>query len=88
MLDQNKVDPLWNADPHPLGDFIVEVLESLPEPYRSILEMRYWERLTFREIANRLGKNSRGSGKYHVGKAERQFKRAFIEAAEAKNHEG
>lgn len=86
MLDQPTVKKLWSAEPHPMGEVVVEVLESLPEPYRSILEMRYWERLTFREIADRIGKNSRGSGKYHVGKAEREFKRAFIEQAE--HHEG
>lgn len=79
LWEQDTIHPLWAPEPHVAGDLVVDVLEGLPRETRWLLEMRYWERLTFREIAVRIGKNSRGAAKYHVSKAERRFRDVFGE---------
>ena len=79
IWEQDTIHPLWAPEPHTLGDQVIEVLDSLSIEARWLLEMRYWERLTFREIAGRIGKNSRGAAKYWVTKAEKQFRKEFGE---------
>lgn len=68
---------LPNFQPHEFGELVIEIVDDMPEPYRSLLEMRYWERLKYREIADVMGWESRGNAHYHVKKAERLFSRRF-----------
>jgi len=78
VWEQADLHGLWEPDPHELGDAVVETLELISHSSKELLEMRFWERLTFREIAERIGKNSRGVAKYYVNKAEDEFKEAFM----------
>lgn len=54
--------PLWgesDVDPF-LADAVAGVVESLPEPMRSVVELRVWGRQTFEDIADQLRLSSRG----------------------------
>lgn len=44
-----------------LRDMVREAIDSLEEPWRSVLEWRYYERVSFEEIASRLGSIDRSS---------------------------
>lgn len=74
LFDRTELDPVPNPIPHVLADLIVEAVDDMPEPYRQLIEMRYWERLTYREIAERMGYNSRGNARHHVWAAEKKLK--------------
>lgn len=36
-------------------DLVARAVESLPEVYRSVVVLRYWEKMSYEEIAERLG---------------------------------
>lgn len=54
--------PLWpESTTFNLRDFIIDVsVDALPEPMRSVVELRVWGRYTFEEIARELRLSSRG----------------------------
>ena len=43
--EEEKTDPV----------FILEAVKSLKDKYREVVELRYWSRLSFREIGNMVG---------------------------------
>lgn len=64
--------PLVSADQHPLADLIRDCLEELAEEDEEafdVLTAWAYERLTYREIAERGGLAGRSSGKYKVDRA-------------------
>jgi len=42
---------------------IYQALDSLPVDYRQVIEWRYWEKLTFSEIGERLGRSAEAARK-------------------------
>lgn len=44
---------LWPSDSS--HDEVVAALESLEDPYRSAIEMRFWGRMTYQAIAEEIG---------------------------------
>lgn len=56
---------LWQDSGHDHDD-VKKAIESLPDPYRTILELRHYARKTFEEIAQEVGmKDRRFSWQYH-----------------------
>lgn len=45
---------------------LVEILESLPEDYRRVLELRDFERLSFRAIGERMGRSENAAQLLHA----------------------
>lgn len=76
MLDKFGTE-LWpKTEAHPLADFIVDIIEGWGEDDedRECLEMFAWERLTYKEIADRFGLAGRPSGFYRVQRALNRLK--------------
>lgn len=61
-------------------DSVIDVLEKVREPHRSVLEAYYYERATLRDIADRFTSSAHpGSGEWALEKAKRAFRQAWIE---------
>jgi len=57
---------------------VMGCLESLPRLQRDVLEARYYERLSYRELAVRFTTSRHpGSGGWSLEKAERAFRREW-----------
>ena len=81
----NAFDWIWNLDLHPLrkqerheyAEQVCDAVEALDEPYRTLIELVYWQRATYQEAAEYMGYNSRGNAKHHVLQAERKLRKAL-----------
>lgn len=72
----------WYKDhetPHySLSREVMDILDALPKLHRDVLEARYYERLSYRELAVRFTTSRHpGSGGWALEKAERAFKREW-----------
>lgn len=56
VLDKGK--ELWPQDETD-GEHLMAMVEELEEPYKSVIEMRVWGRMTFQAIAEEMGWPSR-----------------------------
>jgi hypothetical protein len=73
----------WYKDhevPHyTLSPQVMAVLESMPREHRDVLEARYYERLSYRQLAVRFTTSRHpGSGGWVLEKAERAFRTYWI----------
>ncbi len=58
-----------------LSQEVMAVLEAMPRFHRNVLEARYYERISYRELAKRFTSSRHpGSGGWVLEKAEREFK--------------
>lgn len=72
-LDEGST--LWPATDHAgLDDAVVDLVDELPEPMRSVVELRIWGRMTFDDIATDLDLASRGSAHVLFTRALEQLK--------------
>lgn len=75
--------PLSNPIPHSLEDEVLDAIDELPDDMTELIRMRYYEQLTFEEIALERGwvtddgRPKRNLAHYHVGMAERALRRAL-----------
>lgn len=53
-ISDARQDVHGSDDELPNREALVDAIESLPEPYRTVVEGLFWERLTLAELANRL----------------------------------
>ena len=54
---------------------VMAVLEAMPRFYRNVLEARYYERISYRELAKRFTSSRHpGSGGWVLEKAQRAFR--------------
>ncbi len=61
-----------------LSQEVMDVLDGLHESVRDVLEARYYERLSYRQLAVRFTTSKHpGSGGWALEKAERAFKQAW-----------
>lgn len=74
VWDNVQLTTVPNPEPHELAEFVVECVEALESPYRELIEMRYWQRLKYREIAEIMEYESRGNAKHHTVQAEKKLK--------------
>lgn len=69
-------DKLW-SDGQSHNDAVVDALESLPHLYRRVLEMRFFGRYMYREIADEMGWNSKQQAHQYVQRALTALQRAL-----------
>lgn len=50
--------PVWDSAPQ--EGAVADLVDHLPEPMRSVVELRIWGRFTYEAIADELGLSSRG----------------------------
>lgn len=94
MSETAAYDPIVTADENELSvgarglwpeptddpalDGLVDLVEELPEPMRSVVEMRVWQRATFEEIAGTLDiKGGRGAASVYWARALMRLKEGF-----------
>src|SRR3990167_4625197 len=66
MIDVDESRATWFTPEGLHSEELVAALESLNEPYRSVLEMRYWGRMTYQQIAKEHGwPNRTWTSTYH-----------------------
>ena len=59
---------------------VIDILEALPAPHRDVLEARFYERLSYRELAERFTRSRHpGSGGWVLEKAQRAFMHSWEE---------
>jgi DNA-directed RNA polymerase specialized sigma24 family protein len=68
-----------HEEPHyTLSGEVQDVLDALPKTHRDVLEARYYERLSYRQLAARFTSSLHpGSGGWVLEKAKRAFKREW-----------
>lgn len=54
---------------HSLSDIVRDAVEALPEKDRDILLAKFYERLSYTELTERIGKNSKGAAWHSVKRA-------------------
>lgn len=69
LLQRADVDPLMNHQPHSMQSLVRDAVEALSAHDRYILEAKFYERLSYRELAVRIGKRSKGAAYYSVRSA-------------------
>lgn len=79
LLENLASKPIVADIDHTLGDVVRKAVEELDEPHRSLLELSFWQRATYQEIAEIMGYGSKGSAYFHVHKAMEVLRRKLYE---------
>lgn len=70
----------WEEPTYSRSEDVIDILEALHEPHRSVLEARFYERLSYRELAERFTRSRHpGSGGWVLEKAQRAFMESWEE---------
>jgi hypothetical protein len=72
----------WYADReepyYSRAEEVIDILEALPATHRDVLEARFYERLSYRELAERFTRSRHpGSGGWVLEKAQRAFMQSW-----------
>lgn len=65
----HHLPPLKYKGTHPMRGVFIEAVDALEDDDRRAINMRFWENLTYREIAENLGLSAKQSGHYRVKRA-------------------
>ena len=72
-------EPINNPQPHRYGEIVKDAVDSLDEEDRWCVEMYFYERIPFSEMAHRMELAGRSSAAYRLGRALGHLERALEE---------
>ena len=79
LLDRSLLSPMNSHESHSLEGIVKDAVEALPPYERYLIEAKFYERLSYRELAERIGKKSKGAAYYAMKAALRMLRQELID---------